>query len=151
AMRKATARGKVRDVRTNRMPDVNTISALVRMGLKKLAREDPLKVRISAVAVTLLITLEGFVAVQAAGNAGSSSPYVLEKTIPLGAGERWDYVTYDPVDKRAYAAHGDHVTVVDVVKGRVVGDVGPFPGGTHGIAISHASGHGYTDDGKAGT
>jgi YVTN family beta-propeller protein len=87
---------------------------------------------------------------QAAENAASTAPYVLEQTIPLGAGERWDYVTYDPVDKRAYVAHGDHVTVVDTVKGTVIGDIGPFPGGTHGIAISHAAGHGYTDDGKAG-
>jgi YVTN family beta-propeller protein len=77
--------------------------------------------------------------------------YTIEKTIPLGPGERWDYVTYDPVDNRAYVAHGDHVTVVDVAKDAVVGDIGPFPGGTHGIAISHLSGHGYTDDGKAGT
>jgi YVTN family beta-propeller protein len=77
--------------------------------------------------------------------------YVLEKTIPLGAGERWDYATFDPETNRVYVAHGDHVTVVDVANGTVVGDIGPFPGGTHGIAISHAVGHGYTDDGKAGT
>lgn len=82
---------------------------------------------------------------------GAGAPlYTIEKTIPLGPGERWDYVTYDPVDKRAYVAHGDHVTVVDVVKGKAVGDVGPFPGGTHGIAISHATGQGFTDDGKTG-
>ena len=95
--------------------------------------------------------MTAFVSAQAAENTASTAPYVLEKTIPLGAGERWDYVTYDPVDKRAYVAHGDHVTVVDTVKGAVVGDIGPFPGGTHGIAIAHAVGHGYTDDGKAGT
>ena len=76
--------------------------------------------------------------------------YTIEKTIPLGPGERWDYVTYDPVDKRAYVAHGDHVTVVDVAKGKAIGDIGPFPGGTHGTAISHATGQGFTDDGKAG-
>jgi YVTN family beta-propeller protein len=82
---------------------------------------------------------------------GAGAPlYTIEKTIPLGSGERWDYVTYDPVDKRAYVAHGDHVTVVDVTKGKAIGDVGPFPGGTHGVAISHATGQGFTDDGKAG-
>jgi len=77
--------------------------------------------------------------------------YAIDKTIPLGAGERWDYVTYDPVDNRAYVAHGDHVTVVDIAKAKAIGDIGPFPGGTHGIAISHATGEGFTDDGKAGT
>ena len=90
-------------------------------------------------------------AAEVADKAGSTTPYVLEKSIPLGAGERWDYVTYDPLDKRAYIAHGDHVTVVDTVKDAIIGEIGPFPGGTHGIAISHGVGHGYTDDGKAGT
>lgn len=110
-----------------------------------------MKIRTSAIAATLAAGVAAFVAAQAAENTASTAPYVLEKTIPLGAGERWDYVTYDPVDKRAYVAHGDHVTVVDTVKGAVVGDIGPFPGGTHGIAIAHGVGHGYTDDGKAGT
>ena len=42
-------------------------------------------------------------------------------------------------------------TVVDSATGAIVGEVGTFPGGTHGIAISTANGRGYTDDGKAGT
>ena len=33
----------------------------------------------------------------------------------------------------------------------MVGQIGTFPGGTHGIGIATATGHGYTDDGKAGT
>lgn len=103
-----------------------------------------------AIAAALVVGLATLSLAQAAENTAPTAPYVLEKAVPLGAGERWDYVTYDPVDKRAYVAHGDHVTVVDTMKGSVVGDIGPFPGGTHGIAISHAVGHGYTDDGKAG-
>jgi YVTN family beta-propeller protein len=109
-----------------------------------------LKIRNSAIAATFVAGVAAFASAQAADSAPSTAPYVLEKTIPLGAGEHWDYVTYDPVDKRAYVAHGDHVTVVDTAKGAVMGEIGPFPGGTHGIAISHAVGHGYTDDGKAG-
>ena len=109
-----------------------------------------MKNRTSAIAVTFIVGVALGVSAPAGDTASPSAPYVLEKSIPLGAGERWDYVTYDPVDKRAYVAHGDHVTVVDTVKGAAVGDIGPFPGGTHGIAISHAVGHGYTDDGKAG-
>ena len=34
--------------------------------------------------------------------------------------------------------------------GAVIGAVVGMPGGTHGIAISHATGEGYTDDGNAG-
>jgi YVTN family beta-propeller protein len=72
-------------------------------------------------------------------------------TIPLGGGERWDYVTFDASAKRVYVAHGDHVTVVDAAKGTVIGNIGTFPGGTHGIGVSTENGLGYTDDGKAGT
>ncbi len=77
--------------------------------------------------------------------------YKITSTIPLGDGERWDYVTFDPSSNRAFVAHGDHVTVVDTEKAAVVGQIGGFPGGTHGIGIATATGHGYTDDGKAGT
>jgi YVTN family beta-propeller protein len=81
----------------------------------------------------------------------TSPPYKIIRTVPLGRGDRWDYVTFDPASDRVFVAHGDHVTVVDARKGMLVGQIGTFPGGTHGIGISTATGHGYTDDGKAGT
>jgi YVTN family beta-propeller protein len=81
----------------------------------------------------------------------TTATYGLTKTIALGDGERWDFVVFDPSGKRVYVAHGDHVTVVDEPTGKVIGQIGTFPGGTHGIAISSATGQGYTDDGKAGT
>ena len=77
-------------------------------------------------------------------------PYKIAMTIPLGGSERWDYVTYDASTDRIYVAHGDHVTVVDAAKGKIAGEIGTFPGGTHGIGISSKDGQGYTDDGKAG-
>ena len=76
--------------------------------------------------------------------------YRLSRTIPLGAPERWDYLVYDEPSHRLYVAHGDHLTVVDARDGRIIGQVEGMPGGTHGIAISHATGLGYTDDGRAG-
>lgn len=82
--------------------------------------------------------------------AQAKAGYHISKTVPLGPGERWDYVTFDSNMKRVYIAHGDHVTVVDENAGKVIGQIGTFPGGTHGIAISEATHHGYTDDGKAG-
>jgi YVTN family beta-propeller protein len=77
------------------------------------------------------------------------SLYLLTKTVPLGAPDRWDYVVFDPTSRRAYVAHGDRVTVVDGTTGSLIGDVEGMPGGTHGIAFAGAKG--YTDDGKAGT
>lgn len=87
----------------------------------------------------------------AASSAADATPYRLSKTISLGDGERWDYVTFDAAASRVYVAHGSHVTVVDPDKGTVLGNIGPFPGGTHGIAIPKQAGVGFTDDGKAGT
>jgi YVTN family beta-propeller protein len=82
--------------------------------------------------------------------AQAKTGYHITRTVPLGPGERWDYVTFDPNMKRLYIAHGDHVTVVDEKAGKVIGQIGTFAGGTHGIAISETTHHGYTDDGKAG-
>ncbi len=76
--------------------------------------------------------------------------YRLSKVISLGLPDRWDYVVFDSDSHRVYVAHGDRVTVVDGRDGAVIGAVEGMPGGTHGVAISHATGKGYTDDGKAG-
>lgn len=81
---------------------------------------------------------------------GADVDYKLTKSVKLGAPDRWDYVVYDAPSHRVYVAHGDRVTVVDGRSGRIVGQVESLPGGTHGIAISHAAGLGYTDDGRAG-
>jgi YVTN family beta-propeller protein len=82
--------------------------------------------------------------------AGPASLYRMTRIVPLGPGERWDLLTYDPASARIYVAHGDHVTVVDERTGKAVGQIGTFAGGTHGVAISTATKRGYTDDGKAG-
>ena len=76
--------------------------------------------------------------------------YRISKVVPLGAPDRWDYVVFDPGSHSVYVAHGDRLSVVDGRTGAVLGLVEGMPGGTHGIAISHATGKGYTDDGKAG-
>jgi len=90
------------------------------------------------------------VAQSAAGRGESSVEYHLTRSVLLGAPDRWDYVLFDPPSHRVYVAHGDRVTVVDGRSGKIVGEVKGMPGGTHGIAIAHAAGLGYTDDGRAG-
>jgi YVTN family beta-propeller protein len=88
-----------------------------------------------------------------AGNgahAAADVAYTVTKSVKLGAPDRWDYVVFDAPSHRVYVAHGDRVTVVDGRSGRIVGQVEGLPGGTHGIAISHAAGLGYSDDGRAG-
>ena len=87
----------------------------------------------------------------ASASAQPQAPaYRLAKTIPLGAPDRWDYVVFDPSGHRVYVAHSDRLTVVDPAAGKVVGEVQPVAGGTHGTGISAAAGQGFTDDGRAG-
>jgi YVTN family beta-propeller protein len=82
--------------------------------------------------------------------AAAAANYHLTHSVRLGTPDRWDYVIYDSPSHRVYVAHGDRLTVVDGRSGRIIGEVAGMPGGTHGIAISHAAGLGYTDDGRAG-
>ena len=106
--------------------------------------------------LTVLATVVAFglaslaVAQPRAGRRHATVAYHLARSVPLGAPDRWDYVVYDAPSHRVYVAHGDRVTVVNSRNGRTIGQVTGMPGGTHGIAISHAAGLGYTDDGGAG-
>ncbi len=63
--------------------------------------------------------------------AQTAPNYRLVKTIPIGAPDRWDYVVYD--NGRAYVAHADVLTVVDVQAGKVAGTL-QVGGVTHGFA-----------------
>lgn len=102
---------------------------------------------------TIMASLCAAAALAAPADAGarqaqSAGRYVLAKTVPLGAPDRWDYVVADPATARVYIAHGDRLTVLDAASGEVVGQVEGMPGGTHGVAISAATRQGFTDDGE---
>ncbi|MGH8326565.1 MAG: YncE family protein [Steroidobacteraceae bacterium] len=101
-----------------------------------------------------LLTVAG-----AAAHAGKEAPaalsppsiqYHVTRTVALGAPDHWDYVVADPSTHRVYVAHGERLTVIDGRSGAILGQVGGFAGGTHGIAVIDALGRGYTDDGDAG-
>ena len=104
---------------------------------------------VTAVVLTLALTPAAN-SQDAPSTTGSVFNYQLIKSVPLGAPDRWDYVVFDSPSHRVYVAHGDHVTVVDGRSGDVLGQVEGLAGGTHGIAVSHPTGRGYTDDGAAG-
>ena len=105
----------------------------------------------SIIRAVLLVAFSAPFMMQSASAATVAQPtYHVSKTIPLGAPDRWDYVVFDPDSHRVYVAHGDRVTVVDGGSGVIIGEVLGMQGGTHGIAVSRATGKGYTDDGRAG-
>jgi DNA-binding beta-propeller fold protein YncE len=83
-------------------------------------------------------------------SAAPAPSYMLVKSVPLGAPDRWDYVVYDDSTQRVYVAHGDRLAVVDARTGDLVGQVEGISGGTHGTAISSATHQGFTDDGRNG-
>ncbi|MDE2463936.1 MAG: YncE family protein [Alphaproteobacteria bacterium] len=104
----------------------------------------------SLLPAALSIALGASIAPALAASAHSQpATYKITKTVSLGAPNRWDYLHYDSVTGRVYIAHGSVVTVVDGRTGKIIGSVTGMPGGTHGIAFSHATGQGFTDDGKA--
>lgn len=103
-----------------------------------------------ALARWLFLSTAAAVLSATAAVAADAPLYTVTRVVPLGAPDRWDYVTFDPPSGRVYVAHGDRVSVVDGRTGERVGEVTGMPGGTHGIALSHATGEGFTDDGEAG-
>jgi DNA-binding beta-propeller fold protein YncE len=85
-----------------------------------------------------------------ATSAQAVPAYDLIATTPLGQPDRWDYVVPDSSTGRVYIAHGDRLAVIDARTGALVGNVEGIAGGTHGTAISAATGQGFTDDGRNG-
>ncbi len=106
--------------------------------------------RALAFAAALVIGLAGATRAPAQAGTGPGYRYHLVKSVPLGAPDAWDYLAYSPTTRRVFVAHGNRLTVVDARTGRVVGQVGPIPGGPHGIAFDPAAGVGITDDGGRG-
>lgn len=98
----------------------------------------------------LCLAAASTLALACAAQAAKAPAYKLTSSTPLGAPDRWDYVVFDAVGQRVYVAHSDKVAVVDARTGALAGQIEGVPGGTHGIGISHSTGLGFTDDGKAG-
>ena len=73
--------------------------------------------------------------------ADTAALYRISKSIPLGAPERWDYLTFEPASHRIYVAHGDKIEVFDTQSEKIVGQI-PVEG-SNGAAIVPAVGKGY--------
>jgi len=74
--------------------------------------------------------------------------YRMVASIPLGAPERWDCLTFDASANRVYISHRTRIDVVDVAQGKVVGTV-PGLAESHGVIVVPDTGRGYADDGAA--
>jgi DNA-binding beta-propeller fold protein YncE len=79
-----------------------------------------------------------------------ASGYHLLKRIPLGGEGGWDYLTADGTARRLYITRGNRVTVMDMDKGDVVGEVTGLAG-IHGVALVPERNRGFVSNGGDGT
>lgn len=79
--------------------------------------------------------------------AAAEPSYKIVKEVPLGAPDRWDFLTFDAATNRVYIAHATEITVVDATSGDVVGRIPGFDT-SHGLAIVPSLGRGYADSGN---
>jgi len=80
-------------------------------------------------------------------NAGPAG-YHLLKTISIPGDTFWDYLKFDSSTHRLFITHGDHVVVVDVQSGQIVGNIGGMQG-IHGVVLAPEFNRGFVTDGRA--
>lgn len=77
-----------------------------------------------------------------------TSQYHALKTIQIGDGLGWDYLTVDQQNRNMYISHATNVQIVSVDKDAVIGVI-PNTFGVHGIAIDNKHNRGFISNGKA--
>ena len=106
-------------------------------------------------AVVTAVSLCLVVILLMAGFAGAvpatpgASGYQILKKIAVGGTEGWDYISMDSEARLAYIGREDHIDVVNVDSGMVVGKV-PGMKGTSGLLAVPEFGRGYVMNGDAG-
>jgi DNA-binding beta-propeller fold protein YncE len=81
------------------------------------------------------------------GAAWAAEGYKVISKIKIGGEGRWDYTTFDAVNRRLYVSHNSSVEVVDPDAGKVVGTI-PQLHGVHGIAIANDLNRGFITNGS---
>jgi len=81
------------------------------------------------------------------GAAWAAEGYKVITKIKIGGEGRWDYTTFDAVNRRLYVSHNTSVEVVDPDAGKIVGNI-PQLHGVHGIAIANDLNRGFITNGS---
>jgi len=106
----------------------------------------------SKTGITIVASLGVLAALRVAGFAGANPTtpvppgYHVLKTISLPGTQAFDYLSMDSDARRLYIARQDHVAVVDVDSGTLVGNISDLKG-VHGIALAPELGRGFTTNG----
>jgi len=77
----------------------------------------------------------------------NASGYKVLKKIELGGKGGWDYLTMDADAGRLYISRSDRIQVLDVEKGKLVGEVTDTKG-VHGIALAPKHKKGFSSNGQ---
>jgi YVTN family beta-propeller protein len=104
------------------------------------------RIRIWTVPALLLLLVGGFSVTAEDKDSG----YKVIKKIELGGEGGWDYLTMDSDAGRLYISRGTRVQVVDVEKGKLIGEVADTKG-VHGIALAPKHKKGFTSNGGDST
>jgi YVTN family beta-propeller protein len=80
--------------------------------------------------------------------AAGASGYHLLKTIPLPGDTFWDYLKFDPLARRLYVSHGNHVDVLNMDTDKPIGTIGGMQV-IHGIVLAAGFNRGFVTDGEA--
>lgn len=91
-----------------------------------------------------------FVVMAVAFAATAHAEYHLASTITVGGDEGWDYLEPDPVSRRLFVTHENHVVVINMDTLKIVGDIPDSPG-MGGVALSRDLNRGYTANGDEDT
>ncbi len=78
--------------------------------------------------------------------ASVRAEYHVTNIISVGGAGGWDYLEPDPIGRRLYVSHENHVVVVDMDTLAVIGDVPDSPG-MGGVALSRELDRGFTANG----
>jgi DNA-binding beta-propeller fold protein YncE len=84
----------------------------------------------------------------AASQAGTTPAYHVTHTYKIGGDTFWDYMAADAAHRHLFVSHGDHVVVMNVDTGAVIGSI-PNTQGVHGIAVADDLNRGFISDGGA--
>jgi YVTN family beta-propeller protein len=109
-----------------------------------------LKYSRAATAAALVMILLSQVPDASAAPANDDAGYKLTQRYPLGGGERWDYLGYDPVRHHVFISRADHVQVVDSNTGKQVAEISGTDG-VHGFAFVESRKLGFITNGRADT
>lgn len=78
--------------------------------------------------------------------ASAHAAYHIISKIEVGGEGGWDYLEPDPIGRRLYVSHENHVVVIDMDTLKVVGDVPDAPG-MGGVALAPDLSRGFTANG----